>query len=260
MAQGTTPDGIAWIAAGKPDPDSPSLMFIHGAGANSAAWWQQFEAFSHDRHCIAYDLAGFGASKPTAGTNLRAEMVNAAAEVMAAAGARQAHLVCQSLGGWTGLRLALDRPDLVASLVLSCTLAGIAHGPGLAAFQQAVAKMDERGPASLGLGEEFESAHPLKASLYRQLGALNPQQDPALAQRLFAPDFLVSLSQLKQVVAPTLILAGGDDRIWPPESLTGLSAHFTCAKFTVISKSGHSPYFERPAQFNQAIADFVGST
>ena len=258
MAQGTTSDGIAWFAAGKPDPDSPSLLFIHGAGANSAAWWQQFEAFAHDRHCIAYDLAGFGASKPTAGINLRAEMVNAAAGVIAAAGARQAHLICQSLGGWTGLRLALDRPELVASLVLSCTLAGIAHGPGLAAFQQAVAQMDERGPASLGLGEEFEAAHPLKASLYRQLGSLNPQQDPALAQRLFAPDFLVSLSQLKQVAAPTFILAGRDDQIWPPASLEGLASHFDSAKFSVIAEAGHSPYFECPARFNQALVDFLG--
>lgn len=252
-------NGIFWIAAGTPDPDRPSLLFIHGAGANSAAWWQQFEAFSQRRHCIAYDLAGFGASNPAAGTDLRAEMVTAAAEVMAAAGAHQAHLVCQSLGGWTGLRLALDRPELVASLVLSCTMAGIAHAPGLAAFQQAFAKMDERGPASLGLGEEFEAAHPLKASLYRQLGAVNPQQDPALAQRLFAPDFLIPPSQLTQIAAPTLILAGSDDRIWPPESLEGLSAHFANARFTVIARSGHSPYFERPAQFNQALADFFGS-
>lgn len=253
-------NGIFWIAAGTPDPDRPSLLFIHGAGANSAAWWQQFEAFSKDRHCIAYDLAGFGASNPTAGKDLRAEMVAAAAGVLAVAGARRAHVVCQSLGGWTGLRLALDRPELVTSLVLSCTLAGIAHAPGLAAFQQAFVKMDERGPASLGLGEEFEAAHPLKASLYRQLGAVNPQQDPALAQRLFAPDFLVSPSQLAQVTIPTLVLAGSDDRIWPPESLEGLSAQFASAKFTVISKSGHSPYFECPAQFNQVLADFVGST
>lgn len=252
-------NGIFWIAAGTPDPDRASLLFIHGAGANSAVWWQQFETFSQTHHCIAYDLAGFGESEPTTKPDLRAEMVAAAVDVMAAAGARKAHVICQSLGGWTGLRLALDRPELVTSLVLSCTLAGIAHGPGLLAFQQAFAQMDERGPASLGLAEKFDVAQPLKALLYRQIGALNPKQDPALSQRLFTPDFLVAPSQLAQVTAPTLIVTGSDDRIWPPESLKGLTAHFASARFTVITQSGHSPYFERPNHFNRALADFFVS-
>lgn len=258
MAQGKTKDGIAWISAGIRDPDRPSLMFIHGAGANSAAWWQQFEALAGAHHCIAYDLAGFGASQPPAGDDLRAEMVAAAAGVLADAGARRAHIICQSLGGWTGVRLALDRPDLVAGLVLSCTLAGIAHPPGLAAFQQAFSRMDERGPASLALGEAFEAAHPLKAALYRQFGELNPQQDPILAQRLFHPDFLVPLTDLRQIVAPTLVLAASDDRIWPPASLEGLAGHFADARFEIIPDSGHSPYFERPELFDVAISTALG--
>ena len=78
--------------------------------------------------------------------------------------------------------------------------------------------MGVQGPASLGLSHAFEAAQPLKAALYRQLGALNPKQDPSLAQRLFEPAFLVPISELARVTVPTLILTATDDRIWPPAS------------------------------------------
>lgn len=250
-------NGIHWSASGVPDPARPSLLFIHGAGGNRAAWWQQFSAFAPMHHVIAYDLPGFGQSDPLASTDWRAEMVGAATAVLAAAGARRAHVICQSLGGWTGVRLALERPDLVDRLVLCCTLAGIAHPPGLAAFASAFAQMDERGPASMGLTPAFEAEAPLMALLYREVGAFNPQQDAALAQRLFDPALLVSPDALAAIAAPVLLLSGAEDPIWPPESLTGLVPHFADARQAVIAGTGHSPYFERPTAFNAQIAEFL---
>lgn len=258
MAQQGTADGIAWFAAGTPDPAMPSLLLIHGAGGNSAAWWQQFEAFAPTRHVIAYDLPGFGQSAPfAAGEDLGDAKVRAAVAVLDAAGAARADVVCQSLGGWTGLRLALARPDLVARLALCCTLAGIAHPPGLAAFQQAAAKMDARGPASLGLTPGFEVAEPAKARVYRQIGAANPPPDPALGSRLFAPDLLVAPPALADLRMPLLLLMGEDDPIWPPASLTGMLAAAPHAREQTLSAAGHSPYFEQPALFNAAISAFL---
>jgi 3-oxoadipate enol-lactonase len=252
---GTTPGGIAWIAAGTPDPGRPSLLLIHGAGGNSSAWWQQFAAFAPDRHVIAYDLAGFGRSAPVPATaDLAAAMVEAAVAVLAAAGARRADVVCQSLGGWTGVRLALARPDLASRLVLCCTLAGIAHPPGIAAFRAAAARMDARGPAALGLTPAFEAREPAKALLYRQIGASNPPLDPALGSALFAPDMLIPPAALSGIRVPVRLIMGEADPIWPPDSLSGMLAHVPDAAEHVITAAGHSPYFEQPAPFNALLA------
>lgn len=254
MAQGST-NGIAWIAAGTPDPDRPSLLLIHGAGGNSSAWFQQFADFAADRHVVAYDLAGFGRSAPVPdGADRTLAMVGAAVDVLAANGVGRADVVCQSLGGWTGVRLALARPDLVSQLVLCCTLAGIAHPPGLQAFQAATARMDGRGPASLGLTPAFEAREPAKALLYRQIGAANPPLDPALGAALFAPTMLVPPPALSAIKIPVHLIMGEMDPIWPPASLTGMLADAPQAAEHVIPAAGHSPYFEQPDMFNRLLA------
>lgn len=252
--------GIRWSAQGQPREGEASLLFIHGAGANRAAWWQQFAAFAPHHHVIAHDLPGFGESVTIDPADPGGQMVAAAADVIAAAGASRVRVVCQSLGGWTGVRLALARPDLVEALVLSCTLAGIAHPPGLQSFAEARQHMGTRGPAALGLTGSFIEAQPLMASVYRQLGAFNPPADPALAARLFAPDVLVAPDALGAIRAPVLMISGDEDPIWPPEALAGLVPCFADARQAVMPGTGHSPYFEQPAAFNRMIAQFLGLT
>lgn len=252
-------NGIRWSAAGTPQAGAASLLFIHGAGANRAAWWQQFAAFAPTHHVIAYDLPGFGESDAADADRLGEQMIAAAVDVLADAGAPRARVVCQSLGGWTGVRLALARPDLVEALVLSCTLAGIAHAPGLRSFAEARQNMGTRGPAALGLTESFIAAHPLMASLYRQMGAFNPLADPRLAERLFAEDFLIRPEALSAIAAPVLMISGEHDPIWPPAALAGLVPHFADARQTVIPATGHSPYFEQPEAFSGLLADFFAA-
>lgn len=251
-------DGIAWMASGKPQADQPSLMLIHGAGGNSAGWWQQFDHFAPDHHVLAIDLPGFGRSDPPApGDDLVSAMVRGVVAVLEARGVQRAVLVCQSLGGWAGLRVALARPDLVHALVLCCTLAGIAHPAGLAAFREATTRMDQRGPAALGLQPDFEAKRPAKAMLYRHISAANPPLDPNLGQGLFAPDVLIAPPDLAALAMPVTLVMGENDPIWPPASLTGMLSA-AGAREIVLPQAGHSPYFEQPQEFNAMLTQVLG--
>lgn len=252
--------GIRWSAQGTLREGEASVLFIHGAGANRAAWWQQFAAFAPAHHVIAYDLPGFGESDASDPERLIDQALEAAVAVLEAAGATRAKVVCQSLGGWTGVRLALARPDLVEGLVLACTLGGIAHLPGLQSFAEARKLMGTRGPAALGLTDDFIKANPLKAAIYRQLGAFNPPADPAAAARLFTSEILVPPERLAEITAPVLLVTGENDPIWPPAALAGLLPHFADGRMVVLPGAGHSPYFEEPATFNALIGEFLGLT
>lgn len=251
-------NGVAWIASGEAQSSVPSLVLIHGAGGNSSGWWQQFERFAPARQVIALDLPGFGLSDPPeTDAGIADTLARGVIDVLAEHRVQRADLVCQSLGGWAGLRVALARPDLISALVLCCTLAGIDHPPGVEAFRSAATQMGARGPAALGLQPAFEAVNPAKALLYRQIGAANPPPDPALGAQLFAPDALVRPDQLADLAMPVTLIMGENDPIWPPASLAGMLAPARAREIT-LPTAGHSPYFEQPGAFNAVLAEVLG--
>lgn len=246
---------VSWYAVGT-DEGVPVLV-IHGAGGNAAVWWQQVEAWSVTRRVIALDLPGFGRSAPPPPSDFSGMLIETAEAVLDAAGADRVDVVAQSLGGWAGLRLALERPDRVRRLVLCCTMAGVAHPPALAAFQASLGKMDERGPASLAFSPAFRQRHPARAYVYDQVNAFNPPLPPELGGLAFAPETLLPLAQLERLNCPVLLVAGEGDAIWPPASLEGIVDAIPDARMTIIPDAGHSPYFEQPEMFNRTVAAFL---
>lgn len=242
------------LAAGTGD----ALLFIHGAGGNAASWSRQFAAFAPSHKVVAFDLPGFGRSGPVNARDLSGLFATAPAAALDAAGVARASVICQSLGGWSGLRFALAFPERVQRLVLVCTMAGVAHPPALAAFAAARDKMDARGPASLALHPGFRAAEPAAAYLYDQIAAFNPPLDPALGATAFAPEGLVQLATLARLACPVLVIAGEHDPIWPPEALTGIASAIPGARFEIMPGVGHSPYFEQSDAFNGLLRSFIG--
>lgn len=254
IAAGPRGGEIHYLAAGAGAP----LLLVHGAGGNAAVWWQQVVAFAARHRVIALDLPGFGRTTVAPTESVGAPAADILAAVLDAEGVARASLVCQSLGGWSGLRFALANPSRVERLVLTCTMAGVAHPPALAAFASARARMDERGPASLGLRDEFRADRPAMGYLYDQISAFNPPLDPALGALAFSPASLVTPEALAALRCPTLLLAGEHDPIWPPAAIQGIADAMPDARMEVIPGAGHSPYFEQPDAFNARLAAFLG--
>jgi proline iminopeptidase len=65
------------------------------------------------------------------------------------------------------------------------------------------------------------------------------------------------MDRLSEVTAPTLIVAGRDDFIFPPEHQRELAAAIPQAHLRLIERAGHNPHAEQPAEVMQAIRDFI---
>ena len=65
------------------------------------------------------------------------------------------------------------------------------------------------------------------------------------------------MDRLGEIQVPTLVIAGHDDFLFPPESQALLAAGIPDARLRIIERAGHNPQSERPAETLAAVADFL---
>ena len=65
------------------------------------------------------------------------------------------------------------------------------------------------------------------------------------------------MDRLSRITVPTLILAGRDDFIFPPEHQRELAAAIPRARLQIIEGAGHNPHSERPVAVMRAVRDFI---
>ena len=109
---------LSYVDAGRGDP----LVFVHGSLEDLRIWRRQVEHFSACYRAVAYSRryhhpnAAPGAGDPPYTAGIHAADL---AGLIEALGLAPAHLVCSSFGGCVALLLAVQRPELVRSLVLA---------------------------------------------------------------------------------------------------------------------------------------------
>ncbi|NYI04946.1 alpha/beta fold hydrolase [Allostreptomyces psammosilenae] len=100
-----------------------TLVLVHGWGGDSQEWCPHIPAWSQRHRVLALDLRGHGwSSVPESGYSLTELAEDVAAVIHAADAAGRAPgpltLVGHSMGGTVALRLAVDRPEVLDSLVV----------------------------------------------------------------------------------------------------------------------------------------------
>jgi proline iminopeptidase len=65
------------------------------------------------------------------------------------------------------------------------------------------------------------------------------------------------MNRLNEIQAPTLVLAGRDDFLFPPEHEAILADRLPNAQLELIEYAGHNPQMERPAQVIEIIRRFL---
>ena len=248
---------IYYVEAG--ESGAEAIFFCHGAGGNSTSWWQQVPEFAADYRCLAHDHRGFGRSGCTGEQFRVGEFAEDALAIMDAQGIEAAHFVCQSMGGWTGVQMALEHPERIKSLVLSDTIGGIALRSGLDSAATMNERAEQLGAINPALAPDYHLTNPAGAFLYTEISAFNgPFEELGLFTKLFAQDGLVSVERAAAIDVPVLIVAGSHDIIWPPAVLHELAGHISGARVVNV-ESGHSPYFENPRAFNEALQEFLAA-
>jgi proline iminopeptidase len=67
------------------------------------------------------------------------------------------------------------------------------------------------------------------------------------------------MDRLDQITVPTLVVAGRDDFVFPPECQLELAAGIPNARLQIIERAGHNPHSEQPAEVMQALRAFISA-
>jgi len=253
-------DEIYYESSGEGD----TIVFCHGLGGNHAIWYQQVAEFARRYRVIAWDQRGFGRSTANAAEALKpATAVADLAALLDHLQVDRAHVVGQSMGGWTALGFALEHPPQVRSLVLADTIAGIYTPEIRKAFLSyvAVARANTPADGQFPLGRHpaivrnLVDRDPAKALLYQQIGSFPSPPTTAVGSLLISTAY--DLEALKKLDTPTLFIAGSGDPIFAASVIHKAAEQIPGSLVREISDSGHSPYFERPAVWNEVVAEFV---
>ncbi|MGB8380570.1 MAG: alpha/beta fold hydrolase, partial [Dermatophilaceae bacterium] len=65
--------------------------------------------------------------------------------------------------------------------------------------------------------------------------------------------------RLSDITAPTLVLAGRDDFVFPPEHQQELAAGIPHARLHIIERAGHNPHTEQPGEVMKAVRQFLSA-
>ena len=103
---------------------APPVVFSNSLGTTRQMWNAQVAAMAGRFRCLSYDTRGHGLSPvvttPFSIADLADDLAGLIEHVF---GKTPVHVVGLSLGGMTGMSLAIRRPDLVASLTPMATFA-----------------------------------------------------------------------------------------------------------------------------------------
>ena len=79
---------------------------------------------------------------------------------------------------------------------------------------------------------------------------------PIFAETTYLKTWKV-MDRLSEIRVPTLVLAGRQDFVYPPESQEELAAGIPNARLVLIDRAGHNPQDEQPTQTLKTIRDFL---
>lgn len=67
------------------------------------------------------------------------------------------------------------------------------------------------------------------------------------------------MDRLGEITVPTLVIAGRDDGVFPPDCQRELAAGIPNARLHIVERAGHSPHAEQTAEVMAAVRNFISA-
>lgn len=254
--------------------DGPPLVLLHGGAWGECArtaWSATIGAFAGRYRVVAPDWLGFGQADMVVDFADRAgRMLDHLAGLLEQLGTGPADLVGLSMGGAHLLRdQASDAPRLdVSRMVLVSAGGPPISGPArqaLASFDGTLESMRAQvrlafaDPSWAGDDEFVRARHreATRPGAYAAFASLW-QAVPAAPGPAGSGPAAADTTRYTRITVPTLVTAGGADRLKPPGYAEAVARAIPGAELAVFDGCGHCPQLEAADAWNRTVHAFLG--
>ena len=250
---------IRYLEAG--DVKNPTIILLHGLGANAESWQFNVAALATKYRVVVPDQIGFGKSdkpmlKYRVGTY--ADFLD---KFMSELKIEKASLVGNSLGGWIAGFYSIKYPSKVEKLVLA-DAAGLM--PKEIDFDR-IYQLNNSTRDEIRANLKLIFANPVlqnnealvDQSLTLRIAAGDGYTINSLIESIKRrEDFLDA--RLGEIKKPTLIVWGKQDGLIPVSDGEKFNKGIAGSSLVVFDNCGHAPQFEKAADFNKQVLEFLG--
>ncbi len=234
----------------------PPVILLHGWTLDRRMWRPQLplaEGFT----LVAIDRRGFGQSTAPAGTGAEPDDVIRVADQL---GLERFHLLGMSQAGRVALRVAVDHPERLLSLVVQGTpIDGVPQDD--APENVPIAAMAEAaGRGDLAAVRALWAAHPL-VRLHDI--AWQPLLDAMLADydardlRHPAPGVAIGIDDIAGIAVPVLAITGENDSAWRRQIAVRIAETVAAGTSATFPAAGHLCNMDVPQAYNALLARWL---
>jgi 3-oxoadipate enol-lactonase len=239
--------------------DAPPLVLSNSLGSTSEMWDPQVPALSERFRVIRYEVRGHDAAPVPHGPYSIAELGGDVVALLDRLGIERAHFAGLSLGGMTGMWLAVNAPGRVGRLVLLCTSAMLSREHDWPLRARTVR---EQGTAAVAeavverwFTPGFAEANPDVAARMRAMVADTPPE--GYAGCCDAIDAMDLVEDIATVRAPTLVIGGREDPATPPHHAEQIAGRIPGARLELVN-AAHLANYERPEEVTRLMLSHLG--
>ncbi|MFK7958321.1 MAG: alpha/beta fold hydrolase [Lysobacterales bacterium] len=248
----------------------PAILMVHGSRSTLKTWDHVAAVLSSRYRVIRFDVPPHGLSGPVSDQAAQdLQPTDIPEQLLATLGVKRITYVGVSSGGTLGVYLAAKRPDLVSRLILSNTPSDPVDTSHLVLsddFLEAQRVARETGfesPQFWNLFLDYFSGDPnrigngIRTQYYDFNRRISEKNDRALVGTV--QNHEKATAAMSQVVAPTLLIWGAQDRLLVPAAAHTLAGYLTNAQVSLMFMPdvGHYPPLETPVRFGRLIDAYI---
>jgi 3-oxoadipate enol-lactonase len=240
-------------------PDGHVLVLSNSLGTTQELWDRQLPELAERFHVLTYDHPGHGASDlPERPCTVEA-LAHGLLELLDELDVGRVSFCGVSLGGMVGMALALEAPERVERVVLSCTSAYLGPPETWAQRAQTVRTDGMEAIAGTVVGRwftpEFARTEPETVARFRAILASTPPEGYArCCEAVGAWD---ARERISAISAPVLVVAGAEDPATPTEHAELVASRIPGARLHVLEGAAHLANVEQAEYFTQAVLEHL---